>query len=766
MIIEKIKLENFRSHTATEMDFNTGITTMMGANGAGKSSIFEAISFALFKQYTTKRIEQLITTGAKKMSVEVTFKVDGNTYRVKRERSKNSKANLSILEDGHFQNLVSGDQDVTGYIENLLEMDGDLFLNAVYVRQGEIADLVDKTPAEKKQMIGRLLGIDSLEKAWKQMKFIIEKYEMDGVKLEGKLESLEDLDTEITTKQDEKTNLEGEIAYTTEALSENVAELETIKEKKEAMDETAIKYGELSTKHHGIKEILQQNNAELEGLRADLTSIEDKEIEINDIKAIIGNIEPLRKLKEQEENIKQLKIKEETLLKDISKIEALNQTLMEYKEEYEYQSFIQEAIEIIDENLNEKRTKVSNLRVQNQALDKPIKELEEVKDSCPICKSDITSEKRDELLEGYRTQLHENKTLIGTLQLEVQDLLQEQAERKERLGVAKENSDKYIAAKGALESMDDLEVYQKSLTENRESLKEEKRLFESVGFTGDIDKELARFESLNEKHHRLEGEVSRKEAVLRKLETTENSIQKTMEELGNVKETLDGLGYSAQCHGRVKSEWEEKSKTVNILSGKKHSLTGQLEQLSNSIRDLETKRKHFEKLGEELKNVKDFVKLLNLIRDVYGKDGVQRELRNISRPLIEAKTRELFERFNFEYSDIQLDEEYNLSIFGPAGESNLDMISGGERIAVALALRMAITQVISGNSLELIMLDEPTIHLDEYRRQELIELLKKMSILPQMIIVTHDSDLEEAADNILRIEKENGDSSVVEVGGI
>jgi len=229
---------------------------------------------------------------------------------------------------------------------------------------------------------------------------------------------------------------------------------------------------------------------------------------------------------------------------------------------------------------------------------------------------------------------------------------------------------------------------------------------------------------------------------------------------------LDGLGYSAQCHGRVKSEWEEKSKTVNILSGKKHSLTGQLEQLSNSIRDLETKRKHFEKLGEELKNVKDFVKLLNLIRDVYGKDGVQRELRNISRPLIEAKTRELFERFNFEYSDIQLDEEYNLSIFGPAGESNLDMISGGERIAVALALRMAITQVISGNSLELIMLDEPTIHLDEYRRQELIELLKKMSILPQMIIVTHDSDLEEAADNILRIEKENGDSSVVEVGGI
>ena len=61
-------------------------------------------------------------------------------------------------------------------VQNLLEMDGDLFLNAVYVRQGEIADLIEKTSSEKKQMIGRLLGIDSLEKAWKNLKIILDKY--------------------------------------------------------------------------------------------------------------------------------------------------------------------------------------------------------------------------------------------------------------------------------------------------------------------------------------------------------------------------------------------------------------------------------------------------------------------------------------------------------------------------------------------------------------------------------------------------------------
>ncbi len=161
-------------------------------------------------------------------------------------------------------------------------------------------------------------------------------------------------------------------------------------------------------------------------------------------------------------------------------------------------------------------------------------------------------------------------------------------------------------------------------------------------------------------------------------------------------------------------------------------------------------------------NLTDFLKLLTLIRDIYGKDGVQKELRNISRPLIEEKTRDLFERFNFEYSDINLDEDYDVTIYGPTGESSLDMISGGEKIAVALALRLGITQVLSGGNLELIMLDEPTIHLDAYRRQELIDLLKKMSIIPQMIIVTHDTDLEDAADNILRIEKEDGNSFIAE----
>jgi len=62
------------------------------------------------------------------------------------------------------------------------------------------------------------------------------------------------------------------------------------------------------------------------------------------------------------------------------------------------------------------------------------------------------------------------------------------------------------------------------------------------------------------------------------------------------------------------------------------------------------------------------------------------------------------------------------------------------------------------------MLDEPTIHLDVQRRQELIDVFKKLMLIPQMLIVTHDEALEDAADSIYIIKKENGCSRVLTGG--
>jgi len=80
-------------------------------------------------------------------------------------------------------------------------------------------------------------------------------------------------------------------------------------------------------------------------------------------------------------------------------------------------------------------------------------------------------------------------------------------------------------------------------------------------------------------------------------------------------------------------------------------------------------------------------------------------------------------------------------------------------------LRLAIARAVAGPKLELMMLDEPTIHLDEERRRELVEVLKKFfregpRVLPQLILVTHDREVEEAADVVYVVSREAGYSKV------
>ena len=91
MIIESLTMKNFKSHRDTHIDFSTGISVIMGENGAGKSSILEAVSFALFKQHSGKKIEQLVRIGQrKKLVVHFQFQTNGRTYLVSRERHKSS----------------------------------------------------------------------------------------------------------------------------------------------------------------------------------------------------------------------------------------------------------------------------------------------------------------------------------------------------------------------------------------------------------------------------------------------------------------------------------------------------------------------------------------------------------------------------------------------------------------------------------------------------------------------------------------------------
>lgn len=66
------------------------------------------------------------------------------------------------------------------------------------------------------------------------------------------------------------------------------------------------------------------------------------------------------------------------------------------------------------------------------------------------------------------------------------------------------------------------------------------------------------------------------------------------------------------------------------------------------------------KFQQEYKNTTDYIDLLNHIRTLYSKNGIQKELRNRSMPVIQKHTKDFFDEFNFNYSDLTLDEDYEV----------------------------------------------------------------------------------------------------------
>ncbi len=287
--------------------------------------------------------------------------------------------------------------------------------------------------------------------------------------------------------------------------------------------------------------------------------------------------------------------------------------------------------------------------------------------------------------------------------------------------------------------------------------KEDYSLLDSDILQEEIDKREEFKNNLNQ----LKGRVSQKNSISEKLQKKKLDLEENRKNKESLHSSLIKIQYDTIAHQKILQAYEEKKDSFIELNSQKSKNEGIQGMTISAIEDLQKDLDSLKDVEKELDNLKDFIKVLDYIRMLFGKDGVQKDLRNRSRPLIQEEARKFFDRFNFEYSDISLDEDYEVEVYGPGGKTTLDMISGGEKIAVALALRLAITRVLSGGKLELIMLDEPTIHLDSYRRQELIDILKRLSVLPQMIIVTHDSDLEEAADNIIKVKKEEGESRVI-----
>ena len=420
--------------------------------------------------------------------------------------------------------------------------------------------------------------------------------------------------------------------------------------------------------------------------------------------------------------------------------------------------------------------------------DRRIGELKELMDDLDVKKSDIDIKLNSlkSILNDFKEikihikQIFKSNGELEEIELQINEIQTKKRKLEELAPVLtskmdefeslKPHHEEYVKAETLLNSLDDetkvedeLKTISNQIDEAEGKLKDlinlESDLSLEIG-EEELNKNIAFLTEKNSDYHFLMGNVARKDEVEGNIKSNSDEIATKIKEIEDIAKQIESCGYDEKVH-------EDLDNLVKELSEKSSSLNTQIEvnrtQLKNKderINEIECRIEENKQYIEKYEALDEYIDLLNDFRWHYSKDGIQKELRAQSKPLIQKYTRDFFEKFNFNYSDLILDDDYNISVFGPEGKVNLDMVSGGEEIAIALSLRLGIAQLMSKGIIETILLDEPTVHLDAYRKQELIEVFRSMTTIPQMIIVTHDSELETAADRIIKVKKDDGISKI------
>ncbi|GAA5531785.1 SMC family ATPase [Deinococcus aluminii] len=160
---------SFRQHTA--LDFSDlELFALVGPTGSGKSSLLDAMTFALYghtPRLGTKGLDALISSGERGLSVSLTFEAGGETYRAARSKGRRQAENevrLERREGGRWVNLSDGGvAAVNDRIRRVVGLDFKTFARTVLLPQGEFSRLLHGTGKERQALLGELMGLEHVE---------------------------------------------------------------------------------------------------------------------------------------------------------------------------------------------------------------------------------------------------------------------------------------------------------------------------------------------------------------------------------------------------------------------------------------------------------------------------------------------------------------------------------------------------------------------------------------------------------------------------
>ncbi len=796
MRLISLNLQNFRQHRATEIAFPSGLTGILGANGSGKSTILEAIAWALYGNQAgvargdTDSIIWRLAPGKSSALVELTFAFQGQTFTVRRSQTA-SKSNAEIQQDG--RTISTSTKAVNERLSQLLGMTHTEFFNSYFTGQKDLNFLgAIKGAADRERFIAKMLGLERLTEAQGSagkpgtLRDDRRSQENTVLKLEGSLGDWQQIQTNLTTHQTELMQAEAQLIEANTALESTVNQKQSLEPQLTKLEQERNTFNKLERDRqvqNANWERVQKQITELitkrSQLAADVSKYEALHLEVANYNELLSQYQSLTKLEqastkrsELERTFNQRQTEFAEIQQQLDVLVTTNAALQEAQNliaTYQNQQQTlsgeitsqtqtwQEAQAELKAKIKNEQQNLKKLESQNQTIT-----LAGIEGACPTCERPLETE-YDTVIDRFASQilhlqghLKEWQAELQTLNQPPEQLIALQAHQAQINSELQRTQKLYnqLTADAARQQLlqKSCDRLQAEIAKLSTEIAESPTGFDPVAYQ-QLTQQLKILKPKYEDYLRAADAPQRlqqAEQQILQLNTEQVQLAQT---INDISQAIANLNFSETAYQQLREAIAKSTEQVDRAKNNQSQALQTVALCHQAFQSAQSAVTEYQLKSENYQIAKRKLGLLDELDNSFT--AMRQSFTEKIRPEL-ADTASLFltQLTDGRYNAIEIDPKYNVVVLDDGDRK--PVISGGEEDIVNLCLRLAISQMIterSGLPFSLLILDEVFGSLDDGRRDNVISLLHGLEQqFEQVLIITHLESLKENLNHSIRLE--------------
>jgi DNA repair protein SbcC/Rad50 len=639
MIPLQLRISGFLSyHDTVELDFTKfDLACISGHNGAGKSSLLDAITWSLFGEARGKSSDVLnLRQDVKAAEVALTFQHEENTYRVQRTlpRNKNTLLEFQVRTENGWKPLTEKTtRETQARIEQTLRLDFETFVNASFFLQGRADQFTQQNATRRKEVLSNILGLEMWEEYKNRTAEKRKSLEREVDEIEGRIREIDAELAEEDLRKARLAELESSLSQLMAARTVHESILENIKRNATLIDEQRKMTSMLSeglerarSAHAGLEDRLADKQADRDSY-ADLVN-RAKEIESaykawqksrKELEEWDGIASQFREYEKdrapllEQVAVEKAKLEEEqrSLFVEEEMIHDQKSVIGDLQNDIEKsENLLKDAEEKITKRLeleserNSARERQAELKAENEALKADMNELKERLDSlkaaegatCPLCGQELSAEHRENTLTQLESEGKQKGDRFRANQAEAADLVRQVTDCETqiaKLTSAENERLRYVSEISQFtERLEHLQTAAKEWESvGKKRLKEVEKNLETGKYALDEQKQLAKLDKELEKlgyDIAAHDNAREKEIELRAVEEEHVSLKSAKEVIKQIESEITNL----------KSEIKKRETEIKALVSDHEIARANLEAAEAGAPDLDEAERELFRLRE------------------------------------------------------------------------------------------------------------------------------------------------------------------------